>query len=77
MDQLTIVGLAVMASIGTAAVPGVGIVILTMIIVEVGIPVEAILFILPVNNLLDMFRTSTNVIGDMTCAVYIDSKTNK
>ena len=74
MDQLTIVGLAVMASIGTAAVPGVGIVILTMIIVEVGIPVEAILFILPVNNLLDMFRTATNVIGDMTCAVYIDSK---
>jgi len=74
MDQLMIVGLAVMASIGTAAVPGVGIVILTMILVATGIPVEGILFILPVNNLLDMCRTSANVLGDMTCAVYIDSK---
>lgn len=63
-----------MASIGTAAVPGVGIVILTMILVSIGIPVEGILFILPINNLLDMFRTTTNVMGDMTCAVYIDSK---
>ena len=74
-DQLTVIGLAVMASIGTAAVPGVGIVILTMILVAVGIPAEGILFILPVNNLLDMCRTSTNVLGDMTCAVYIDHKT--
>ncbi|MBL4909232.1 MAG: dicarboxylate/amino acid:cation symporter [Alteromonadaceae bacterium] len=73
-DQLTVVGLAVMASIGTAAVPGVGIVILTMILVSIGIPAEGILFILPVNNLLDMCRTTTNVLGDMTCAVYIDSK---
>lgn len=74
MDQLTVVGLAVMASIGTAAVPGVGIVILTMILVAVRIPPEGILFILPVNNLLDMCRTAANVLGDMTCAVYIDSK---
>jgi len=73
-DQLTVVGLAVMASIGTAAVPGVGIVILTMILVAIGIPAEGILFILPVNNLLDMCRTTTNVMGDMTCAVYIDHK---
>lgn len=73
-DQLTVVGLAVMASIGTAAVPGVGIVILTMILVAIGIPAEGILFILPVNNLLDMCRTTTNVLGDMTCAVYIDHK---
>tara|TARA_R110001592_G_scaffold198560_1_gene446859 strand:+ start:10827 stop:12221 length:1395 start_codon:yes stop_codon:yes gene_type:complete len=74
LDQLTVIGLAVMASIGTAAVPGVGIVILTMILVSIGVPAEGILFILPVNNLLDMCRTTTNVMGDMTCAVYIDSK---
>ncbi|MBL4941291.1 MAG: dicarboxylate/amino acid:cation symporter [Colwellia sp.] len=73
-DQLTVVGLAVMASIGTAAVPGVGIVILTMILVSIGVPAEGILFILPVNNLLDMCRSTTNVVGDMTCAVYIDQK---
>ena len=70
--QLTVIGMAVMASIGTAAVPGVGIVILTMILVSVGIPPEGILFILPVNNILDMCRTSVNVVGDMTCAIYID-----
>lgn len=74
-DQLTVVLMAVMASIGTAAVPGVGIVILTMILVAVKIPPEGILFILPVNNLLDMFRTSVNVVGDMACSVYINSVT--
>ena len=71
--QLTIIGMTVMASIGTAAVPGVGIVILTMVLAAVGIPPEGILFILPVNNLLDMFRTAVNVTGDMTCAIYIDT----
>ncbi|WP_372367463.1 dicarboxylate/amino acid:cation symporter [Candidatus Uabimicrobium sp. HlEnr_7] len=74
-DQLTVVFMAVMASIGTAAVPGVGIVILTMILSAVNIPPEGILFILPVNNLLDMFRTSVNVVGDMACSVYISSVT--
>lgn len=72
-DQLTIVAMAVLASIGTAAVPGVGVVILTMILVSVGIPPQGILFILPVNNLLDMFRTVVNVVGDMGCTVYINS----
>jgi Na+/H+-dicarboxylate symporter len=77
IDQLTVISLAVMASIGTAAVPGVGIVILTMILVSIDVPAEAILFILPVNNLLDMCRTTTNVMGDMTCAVYINSTMKK
>ena len=70
--QLTVIVMAVMASIGTAAVPGVGIVILTMILVSVNIPPEGILFILPVNNLLDMFRTVVNVVGDMVCSIYIN-----
>ena len=69
--QLTVIVMAVMASIGTAAVPGVGIVILTMILVSVNIPPEGILFILPVNNLLDMCRTVVNVVGDMVCSIYI------
>lgn len=73
MDQLTVVGMTVMASIGTAAVPGVGIVILTMVLVSVNIPPEGILFILPVNNLLDMFRTVVNVTGDMAASIYIDT----
>lgn len=73
-DQLTVIAMAVMASIGTAAVPGVGIVILTMILVSVGIPAEGILFLMPVNNLLDMFRTAVNVTGDMACSIYVDHK---
>ncbi len=73
VDQLTVIGMTVMASIGTAAVPGVGIVILTMVLVSVNIPPEGILFILPVNNLLDMFRTVVNVTGDMAASIYIDT----
>ncbi|MCB0279804.1 MAG: cation:dicarboxylase symporter family transporter, partial [Calditrichaeota bacterium] len=73
-SQIVVVLLVVAASIGTAAVPGVGIVMLTLVLVEVGIPPEGILFILPVNNLLDMFRTTVNVAGDMACSVYINSK---
>ncbi len=76
-DQLTVVVMAVMASIGTAAVPGVGIVILTMILSAVKIPPEGILFILPVNNLLDMCRTTVNVVGDMVCSIYINSATKE
>ena len=75
--QLTVVAMAVLASVGTAAVPGVGVVILTMILVSVGIPPEGILFILPVNNLLDMCRTVVNVVGDMACSVYINSRDEK
>lgn len=71
-DQLIVVIMAVLASIGTAAVPGVSIVLMTMILVTVNIPAEAILFILPVNNLLDMCRTTVNVIGDAACSVYVD-----
>ena len=76
-DQLTVIALAVLASIGTAAVPGVGIVILTMILVSVGIPAEGILFLMPVNNLLDMFRTAVNVTGDMACSIFVDHQESK
>lgn len=71
-DQVTIVVMAVLASIGTAAVPGVSIVMLMMILATVGIPSEGILFLLPVNHILDMCRTSVNVLGDICCALYIN-----
>lgn len=77
MDQITVVVMAVLASIGTAAVPGVGIVMLMMILTSVGIPSEGILFILPVNHILDMFRTVVNVFGDMCCALYIEKVEEK
>jgi Na+/H+-dicarboxylate symporter len=66
-DYLTVVLTATLASIGTAAVPGVGLVTLTMVLGQVGLPVEGIALIIGVDRLLDMFRTVCNVTGD--CAV--------
>ena len=56
--------MAVLASVGTAAVPGVGLVMLTLVFNQVGLPVEGIGLILGVDRLLDMFRTAVNVTGD-------------
>jgi len=61
---LTVIGMAVLASIGTAGVPGVGLVMLTMVLGQVGLPVEGIALILGVDRLMDMIRTVVNVTGD-------------
>jgi len=66
-DYLLVVLTATLASIGTAAVPGVGLVTLTMVLGQVGLPVEGIALIIGVDRLLDMLRTVCNVTGD--CAV--------
>jgi Na+/H+-dicarboxylate symporter len=75
MDQLTIVLTATLASIGTAAVPGVGIVMLVIVLESVGIPLEGIAVILGVDRILDMCRTVANITGDcMTCTVVATSE---
>ena len=61
---LSIVLTATLASIGTAAVPGVGLVMLVMVLNQVGLPVEGIGLIIGVDRLLDMTRTATNITGD-------------
>lgn len=68
---LTVILMSVLASIGTAGVPGVGLIMLSMVFVQVGLPVEGIGLILGVDRLLDMLRTSVNVTGDavVTCIV--------
>jgi DAACS family dicarboxylate/amino acid:cation (Na+ or H+) symporter len=66
-DYLMVVLTATLASIGTAAVPGVGLVMLTLVLNQVGLPVEGIALILGVDRILDMMRTVCNVTGD--CAV--------
>ncbi len=63
-DYLAVVLTATLASIGTAAVPGVGLVMLSMVLTQVGLPVEGIMLIIGVDRLLDMMRTSVNVTGD-------------
>lgn len=68
---LTVILMSVLASIGTAGVPGVGLIMLSMVFVQVGLPLEGIGLILGVDRLLDMVRTSVNVTGDavVTCVV--------
>ncbi len=66
-QYLLVVLTATLASVGTAAVPGVGLVTLTMVLGQVGLPVEGIALIIGVDRLLDMMRTACNVTGD--CAV--------
>ncbi|NBC16740.1 MAG: cation:dicarboxylase symporter family transporter [Bacteroidetes bacterium] len=69
--QLTIVLTAVLASIGTAAVPSAGIVMLVIILESIGVPSSGIALILGVDRILDMLRTTTNVTGDATIASII------
>ena len=74
-DQLTIVLTATLASIGTAGVPGVGMIMLVIVLQSVGIPLEGIAVILGVDRILDMCRTSCNVTGDaMVCALVAQSE---
>lgn len=69
---------AVLASIGTAAVPGAGLIMLAMVLESVGLPVEGIALIIGVDRLLDMTRTMANSMGDLTCALYVaESEKNK
>jgi len=70
-DYLTVVGMSILASIGTAGVPGVGLIMLAMVFNQVGLPVEGIGLILGVDRILDMIRTAVNITGDatVTCIV--------
>jgi Na+/H+-dicarboxylate symporter len=63
-DYLMVILTATLASIGTAGVPGVGLIMLTMVLTQVGLPVEGISLIIGVDRLLDMLRTAVNVTGD-------------
>ena len=70
-DFLVIIVTATIASIGTAGIPSAGILMLSLILSEIGIPLEGITLLLGVDRLLDMMRTSVNVSGDtcITCIV--------
>ena len=76
-DMLVVILTAVLASIGTAAVPGAGMIMLAMVLESVGLPVAGIALIIGVERLLDMTRTLMNVTGDLTCALYIAESEKK
>jgi len=69
--QLTVLLTALLASIGTAGVPGAGLVMLTLVLTSVGLPLEGVALIAGVDRILDMARTSCNVTGDAACAVVV------
>lgn len=70
-QYITVIGMSILASIGTAGVPGVGLIMLAMVFNQVGLPVEGIALILGVDRILDMIRTVVNITGDacVTCIV--------
>ncbi|MCU5653120.1 dicarboxylate/amino acid:cation symporter [Bacillus mycoides] len=78
LPQLAMVVLtAVLASIGTAGVPGVGLVMLTMVLNQVNLPVEGIALIIGIDRILDMSRTAVNISGDAICAMIVAKSEEK
>ncbi len=74
---LTVILTATLASIGTAAVPGVGLITLALVLEQAGLPVEGIALIIGVDRLLDMVRTAVNVTGDATVSVIVGKSENQ
>ena len=75
--QLTIVLTALLASIGSAGVPGAGIIMLVIILEAVGVPSASIALILGVDRILDMVRTATNITGDAAVAIVVATSENQ
>jgi Na+/H+-dicarboxylate symporter len=76
-DMLTIILTATLASIGSAAVPGAGMIMLLIVLSSVNIPVEGLALIFAVDRPLDMLRTSVNVTGDSVISVIINRFVSK
>ncbi|MCL4305050.1 dicarboxylate/amino acid:cation symporter [bacterium] len=74
---VTVVITAALASVGTAGVPGVGLITLSMVLMSVNLPVEGIALIIGVDRLLDMLRTVVNVTGDSATAVIVSKMENE
>lgn len=73
-QMITIVLTATLASIGTAGVPGAGMVMLAMVLESVGLPVEGIALVAGVDRIFDMGRTTVNITGDAACCVVVSEK---
>ncbi|MBQ1871998.1 MAG: dicarboxylate/amino acid:cation symporter [Lachnospiraceae bacterium] len=72
-QMVTIVLTATLASIGTAGVPGAGMVMLSMVLASVGLPIEGIALVAGVDRIFDMGRTTLNITGDASCAVIVSN----
>ena len=72
-QMLTIVTTATLASVGTAGVPGAGMVMLAMVLQSVGLPVEGIALVAGVDRIFDMGRTVVNITGDASCSIVVSA----
>lgn len=70
-DQATVVLMGVLAAVGTAGVPGAGLIMTTIVFTQVGFPLEAVALIAGIDRFLDMIRTSINVVGDVASALVV------
>ena len=77
VQMITIVVTATLASIGTAGVPGAGMVMLAMVLQSVGLPVEGIALVAGVDRIFDMGRTVVNITGDASCAIVVSEMQRK
>ena len=76
-QQITIILTATLASIGTAGVPGSGMIMLAMVLQSVGLPLEGIALVAGIDRILDMGRTVVNITGDAACAICVDALEKK
>ena len=71
---LTVIATAMIASIGTAGIPSVGLIMLAMVLTSVGLPTEGIALIMGIDRILDMLRTAVNITGDAVCTTIVSSQ---
>ena len=76
-QMLTIVLTATLASVGTAGVPGAGMVMLAMVLASVGLPIDGIALVAGVDRIFDMGRTTLNITGDASCAICVSNLLRK
>ncbi|WP_368654366.1 dicarboxylate/amino acid:cation symporter [Ornithinibacillus sp. 4-3] len=74
---MTVMIVATLASIGAAGVPGAGLVMLTMVLAAVNLPLEGIALVAGIDRILDMMRTSVNIVGDASAAVFVEESERK
>ena len=72
-QMLTIILTATLASIGTAGVPGAGMVMLAMVLTSVGLPVDGIALVAGVDRIFDMGHTTVNITGDASCSIIVSN----
>lgn len=76
-QQLIVLLMSLLASVGSVGVPGSALIVMTMVFVQIGLPMEGIALVAGIDRILDMARTTLNVMGDSTCAIIVSKATGE